>query len=228
MSEEANTPQGDQEPIKQLKSEFERKLSNSEAKINELMSSSQALMAKLDSLSSALQPAPATPTQDLSALAYSDPEAYANAIAARVNQDVDKRLEQRIGAMNQTQGHMNRLYNEFPELADEANPLTKKALEFYGAYTKSEQSNANSLRLAVLEAATDLGIKPKSKRPEEEPMGSGSYGRGGGPAKKSNKLGGKVEEIATLLGLNPADPKVKESLIRRQQRDFSKYKPVGE
>jgi hypothetical protein len=26
----------------------------------------------------------------------------------------------------------------------------------------------------------------------------------------------------------PSDPKVKESLIKRQQRDFSKYKPVGE
>lgn len=223
MSDE-KVPGSGEEPIKQLKSEFERKMGNSEARMAELTAANQSLLSKIEDLTKHIGPKVEPRKADLSSLLYSDPEAYAVAIQERADARAEKIVDDRLSAMTNTNSHINKLYGEFPELSDESNPLTKRSLEVYNSMSANEKKATSSLRLAVLEAASELGVKPKSKRPDDEPVGSGN-----GPAprrRNTNKLDAGVEEWASIMGLDTSNPKTKENLLKRQQRDFTKWTQV--
>lgn len=219
MSDDIQTPE-QIDPLKNLKAEMERKLSNSEARLSELQKTNELLFSKLNELTTP-KAAPAPQKQvSMSDLLYSNPEEYARIIEERAMERVAAQ-QQRAQKVN---GVISQLAQEFPELSDNNSSLTKRAVEIYNSLPPEEKQSSLSYRLAVKDAADELGLKPKSKRPVDDEPSFGSSGRSA--PRRKDKLNPMTEVWATALGLDPSDPKVKARLVERQNRDWHKPKPV--
>jgi len=214
------------EDLKNLKSEVTRKTENLKSEMDVL----KAQNARLLELVSANQPAPkAAPTEDLSDLFYKDPEAYTRAVEARVKNSMRQEMSQ-ANAVQQKQARViQQIAKEFPEATDESHPLYKRAVEIYAnELDEDDKSSPAAYKLAINQAALEMGVKPKSQRKQddEEPSvgSSSSYSRG--DRKRSPKISAETMQWAELLGLDATDPKVKERLEKRAGRDWSKYRGV--
>jgi hypothetical protein len=211
------------DPLTQFKAEFSRKTDGLKSEIAELKSATSVLVEALSR--TAQKPAAAAKSEEsLTDLMYSDPERYAQIIEERAVGRVAKQQE----AQMRTQQVIGELHNEFPELNDTQSPLTKKAVEIYSSLSDEEKRSTTSYKLAVKEAAAELGVKPRSKRTDEENFSSGSYSSGGTRRPKADKLDPGVIAWAERLGVDHTDPDVRSRLIERSKRKWSSYqKPIS-
>jgi hypothetical protein len=201
--------------VKNLKAEFDRKMSKLEA-------ANAALLAEMQKLTrgGAQPPAPKNePPKPPDP--FDDPSGYAEYIAAKAEERTMKRVEKRDEDKARLDGAVSSLYQEYPELADSENPMTKKVLERYEALPPEERKDPRTLRLAALETAQEMGVKPKKLREESDDddsftMPTGSYGQ---PRNKrpSNKPDQRMLDFARRVGLNIDDPKVVERLNKRSR-----------
>jgi hypothetical protein len=208
------------DPLVNLKAELNRKLTNSEEKIAQFQKTQDALLAKLNEMS-APKAAPAQ-KESLSDLIYSDPDRYAAIITSQAVEAATSHISKQQMQQAKTQGVLQALQNEFPELSDSGHELTQKAVEVYNSLPDDERSSSLAYKVAVKQAALDLGYKPKSKRPAEEEPSIGSSG--GYKTRKSTKVDAATEQLAAMFGINTSDPKVKERLVKASNREWNKYR----
>lgn len=206
-------------PVDNLKAEFSRKMSNLDANF-------AAIAQKLETLTTKVAPVHQESKPDLATLAVTDPIAYAEAIAA----EADRRAALREQASRQIQDQnskvINNIVSDFPEVNQVGHPLYDKVQEMMGKMSPEEKNNSSHWRAMVLEAAMDVGLKPRSKRSKEDrnedfSLGGGYSGSSRAAAKP--KLSGDALQFATLLGLDTKDPKVIKRLEERSQRNFKKF-----
>jgi hypothetical protein len=93
------------------------------------------------------------------------------AFAAKVAQDVEKKVTHTLENKNKQQQQLASLMSDFPELQDRESELTKLSMEIYSSMPKEEQAHSLSGKLAIQEAALKLGLTPKSKRSKSSDMG---------------------------------------------------------
>ncbi len=210
----ASKEEGSGELLKNLKSEMDRKLSNFQ---ETLKSTTDALTAKLNEITVPKAPAHSAPSKSFRDKFYEDEDAAVNELKTEIRSEVMGTLEEREKHTNA----INRLYGEYPELADSDADLTKEAVKIFKTLSKAEQANPNAYRVAVLEAATELGVQPLKKRKKESSEDfTGGGGNGGG---KRNNVGTDTLEFARLMGLDTEDPKVVERLKNHTKRSFNHY-----
>lgn len=222
MSDETKAPEA-ADPLKNLKAEFDRKLGNADSKLAELQKTNELLMAKIQAMNT---PAPVKKETSLTDLLYSDPEAYAREIESRAEAKALARVTAQQEKMNKVSNTIGALVNEYPELQDNGHSLSKRAVEIFSSLPDEEKQSSLSYKMAVKDAAEELGIKPRSKRPvDEEPSFSGSY-RSSSRSRKKEGISPVTEAWAEALGVNLKDEKVKARVLENQSRDWTKYKPI--
>lgn len=228
MENEKDPSNVDVDSVKQLKAEFGRKHDNTNSKLDSVMAATQKMMDQLAALT-------APPIQqnnskeEREALRYSDPAKHDQLLIQEAAQAATLAMSQSINAQQQQQQRIQNVIAdvgaEYPELADVHSDLTKKAVEIYTAMTPEEKTNPISYKLAAREAAGELGIKPKSKRTEDEVYMSSGFGGGGDaprrPKGNSTKLDPAVEAWGHALGLDMDDTELKKRLIERSNRNWS-------
>lgn len=224
--QESAAPPADE--LKNLKAEVARKMGNIEQTNAALKASQEALLAEIQKLTKPAQPAAAA--ESLSDLMYRDPEAYAK----KVLEQADARADARISQVTQAQEKQNRVISsiakEYPEITNGDHELTLLAVEKYEAMDKEEKTSPAAYKAAVAEAAAELGIKPRSKRPKESDDyvggGGGSSGGSRSPgARKRNELDPRTAAFAEAVGLDLSKPEVKERLINNHGREtYTKWK----
>lgn len=202
--------------IENIKGEFTRKTDQLTAQVNKLAETNAALLKQIESLRSP-QPNAVPKEKPLEDLLYDNPAEAVRQIEERAEKRVLSKIEQRDQAKAKQTQAINELYSEFPEFSDQDHDLTKKALEIYGKMDDAEKADPKALKLAGYQAAVDLGVKPRSKRTDDDSFSFGSGGTKPGRGKKSDKLDPAVEEFARLMGLNVDDQKVQERLKARQR-----------
>lgn len=194
---------GSAEEIKNLKAEFQRKNDNLAA---QLKASNEQMLASIQTM---LKPkaAPKEPTEDLETTYYKDPIGAMK----KVKEEAKAELRTEFAAANQDlqkkQLTIQQLYKEFPELGNEESELFQSATKKYTDMSKEHGESAATYKLAVAEAALDLGVKPKSKRPKSENDDYNVSGSGNGnrqrSGKQSEELDPMVIETAKLMGVDP-------------------------
>lgn len=248
VSEQVETPtQGDstaavsaEDPTQNLKAEFSRKLNNLReaneaitAQANEIAAQQKVILQHLQTSQQPQTPAPSK--EDLEDLKYSDPDKYIELKMGAMKDDVlgEVRAENQVVAERTVA--LNQLAQEFPELNDDSSDMYKKAVEIYQTLPKEFKDKAAGYKLAVHEAASQVGVLPQSKRANQEVAAmagskksedqldefigsSGSTAGGKSAPKKSEKLDEKIVTTARLMGLDINDPKVVERLQQRTQR----------
>jgi len=224
MSEQnqgAGAPPAD-DRLKNLQSEFSRKTENLE---NNLKTISQ----QLEQLARATvkEPAQQDASHALNEAHLTDPVRYAQIIRDQALSDMRREQEavSRVQAKNQVT--ISNILNEFPEASQVGHKLYDKVQELFTKMPEEERNNSANWKATVLEAALDLGVKPRSKRTPTETddfvMGSRSSGSPERTGKK-DELDQRTVDFARLMGLPVDKPETMEKLKSYSNRDYRRYK----
>lgn len=235
-----NAPEGDVDPIKNLKSEMNRKLAGMNETNARLAQQNEQLNAKIDLLLNTVNQPKQEPIsqEDMETLRYTNPDKYVDIKMKEVESKVDQKLSQVEQSNAAKQQTLSQLAADYPEISDSNSALYKRALEMGKNYPANFVSSPEGIRLIIREAAAELGVLPTKSRKavsneetiedEGEDMsefiggGSGANKPPSGPKKKET-LDPKTLAVAELMGLNINDPKVVERLKQRTKRNFKKY-----
>lgn len=216
--EGAAAPGAEGDAIGNLKAEFSRKFGNIE---EQLKQSNQQLQAMLAGMKKP-EPKPAAQETSLEDLYYKDPVAYAAAIKKQAKDEIRAERDEENKLTAQQQKAVQGLYKEFPELSNDAHELTILALKKYDDMAKDYGNTPAAMKAAVAEAALELGVKPKSKRPADEDdfVLSGS-GQGGQRRRrdKEDKVDPRVGEVARLMGVDPDKAEAR----AKKQRNWNRF-----
>lgn len=209
------------DPLNNFKSEVDRKISALQDPIKQLAESQKVLMAQLEAMQKSSAPAAKEEvTEDIDDLWYSKPAAAAAKIKEQTKAELRREFEAQNAETTKRNNVLTQLVQEYPELSSNNSDLTKKAIEIYNALPQEEQVRPMSYRLAVKEAAAELGVKPASKREDSDYYSVGASG-GTAPAsrKRDDELDPNTEAFAKLMGVDLV--KVKERA--RSRKNWSRY-----
>lgn len=205
------------------------------ARTEALAQQNEKLSKQLESVMSAITQV-AQPKQgvqesedDLEVLAYKDPKAYARKVQEQAEKRADAIVNARLNAQQHTNSVLNQLTSDYPELADSGSELTKKAVEIYNSLSPAEKQSPTAYKVAVRDAAAEVGLLPKSKRKQSN---SDDFSFGGGSSTASSRAEGRKAEqlsnetlaFAEAMGMNIKDKGVVERLkTRAQRKNWNKY-----
>ena len=190
--------------LNNLKAELNRKVSNLETRIPQPVKVQQ-------------------PEESLEDLIYTNPKKVIETIEERVNRGVDAKLN----AQTRHTQVIGDLMYDFPELQDKNSELFKEAVSNYNSLSPEEQNSPSAYKLAVKDAALNLGVRPRSKRSEDDDFMVSGSGSSAGQSRKRSREGDLSDEtlaFAQKVGFNIDDPKVVERIkARAQRRNWNKY-----
>lgn len=186
-----------QDEFKNYKAESNRKLANIDAQLQQLLAS--------------VKPAPtsSTPAPTKKISVFEDEDAF----AARISDETERRIEARISANSAAQARhqavVQSIITDYPEAGDNDSDLHKRAQEIYASFSDDDKSSPLSMKTAVVSAAAEIGLKPKSKRSSktDDSFSLGSSTRSSGPSNRSSGLDEATIEFARRLGRPVDDPK---------------------
>ena len=228
---DTSTEEGSARSTESFAAEFARKT-------EKLQSENQALSNKLDQLTSMLQQQQQRPPpqqqaagidymsmseEQLEELSYNNPKSYARAVEIRATTKASALIDRRINEQQQTGMVMSQLIAEYPELGDTNSELSLKAVSMYAQLPNHIKNDPAAYKMAVRDAAADLGLLTKSKRKGSADDGDFALGSNTGKGqprgpKKSEAVDDKTLEMAERLRLNIRDPKVVARLKTRTER----------
>lgn len=235
MADEADNTQtaeaaaADQDPIKQIKSEFGRKFDNLNAELKAQNEMVQAALANL--VANNQPPQQSAPRKPVSQLIFEDTDAAVAQITKQVTDQV-------TGSLSRTQGVANvisEFTSKYPEFAKDDSEATKLTLKKSKSLPHSLQGTPEGARMAMLEAVAELGLVAASKRSTRVDQNddfslSGSNSAPRAPKTKEPELDPKSLALGELLGVDyKKDPKRMENLKKAAARtNWNRYKGKGD
>lgn len=225
MSEEGQTEENQSEPrqddlISNMKSEFDRKISNQEDSMKKLMEQNEQLAQML-----AAQTRPQQAQEPEEVDPY-DPQNYARYLTSQIT----KQQEAQAAKAQEAQAAQRKAYNDmlakYPELARPDHELSQRA----NALLESSGWTPAEIRAAVLEAATEVGVLPVSKRKKEKPENDDDFvmSKGSVSGKKGKEEADEDIDMgfAALMGLDTSDENVVKRLkghAKRRKNTWHSY-----
>lgn len=225
---QSNAQSQEQDPIKQIKSEFGRKQDNV---MNELNSLKSQLSQIADTVIQAAATKRATSeSSEEMPDPVMDPKGYKEYMRKELRRDVDESLN----AERERNTVLSSLVANYPELQSGSSELTQTALRIYNSLSASEKASPSGYKIAVMQAAQEVGVLPMSKRQkqsqgdEDFTLSSSSSTARQKPSQraKEEKIDDKTLEFAKLLGRPVNDDKYIERLkttISSRKRSWSKF-----
>lgn len=228
MSDNPDTgdqPEVKEDPLKNYKAEMDRKLGGFESKFDQLSQVNQQLLNQVQQLAQAATP-PAT-SDEFEDLWIDNPKEAARRIKEETTAEIRKDMEKQSQLQQKQTRILSELTQKFPELNDSGSELTQKAVEIYNALDADEQRDPRSYKLAVAEAAVDLGIQPASKRKKRQ-ADDDSFAVSGSSGTKAKPQSAGVDprtiEFAKLIGMDVSNEDTMKKLEKRSQRkNWSTY-----
>jgi hypothetical protein len=219
-----------EDPLQNLKSEMQRKLSNTDATLTQLLESQKALQAQL---AAAAQPKPVSSGEAKSfedRIYAGEGDAVLGELEDRIVKKTNEANQQFQNDQAEKQAALLKLVQEYPEINQAESPLYQAAAQEMAGFAPQDQGTPQAMRMAVYQAAAKLGLKPKANRTNANDDFSVRGGGGNPPPKKTPKgdLSEDTEVIAQLMGVDTSDPKRRESLKKHSQRkNWHKFSSEG-
>lgn len=215
------------DPIKQIKSEFGRKQDN-------VMNELNALKAQLGQIADTVIHAASTknkPEQEDNIDPLMDPKGYKESI----KKELRKEMDQSLGMERERNNVLSTLVSQYPELQSSSSELTQTALRIYNQLSNAEKNSPSGYKIAVMQAAQEVGVLPVNKRKQSQSESSDDFTLSNSntsvrqkPSEraKNEKIDDKTLEFAKLLGRPTEDPKYIESLkktITNRRKNWSRF-----
>ena len=202
------------QPVDRLhnaKAESDRKIANMEAHMANTQSQLDALMQQLQK--SAAQ---AKPSKDL---LYDNPEEFINQTISAAEQRADARVNQRMNETARLHQVVNEIQGKYAEFSQPGSEASKRALQIANSLPK-EMDQVSRAKMAMLEAAAEMELVPRSKR--KATAAGDDYVAAGGVAKaaqpKSRQDAAEREFLRLLGGDKANDKEVQKEFEKAQKR----------
>lgn len=225
-SEEAIAEKPQEDPIKNAKAEMDRKITNLQSENKAQLDQMAAILAEVQK---SLQPK-AEPRKSAKELIFDDPESLLADVEERATRRATEAVTQQYQASQAVQLAVSSLQVQYPEFSQDGSEAAILAVAKAAKLPAKLKGTAEGARLAMLEAAQELGLMPQSKRQKsesknEEPIGSRSSNGAANRKPASNtKVDDKTRAVAELLGLDFNDPKQVAALEKASTRkSWGKY-----
>lgn len=203
VSDEQKPSYVDESRFSNFQKEMDRKLSNTTEQIKEMLNSLK-------------QPVSQPQTQAGKVSVFDDEEAYAKSIEERTLAKMEEKYRAEQARQQRFQETILSIRSEYPEVDDASSPLMQRAQEIYKSLSPEEQQSPIAMKASVSSAASELGVRPKSKRKQDSDNFSMSASSSSSSPRRSKneEIDPATEQFAALLGLDLSDPKNKESRER--------------
>ena len=226
--EDQESSQVQEDPIKNIKAEFNRKLANIEESNQQL---AQAMKAEVSQILDYVQSGRKDASEDLEDLKYSDPDKYVELKMQNMEQNILKKVESSTAQQQQKQQVLADLVSKYPELNDPSSDLYNEAIQASKQLDDSIRNTPHGYKLAVMEAVANLGAMPVSKRKKSEPAdefissGGNSTSSGKSPSgKKESVITDEMLKIAQLFGRDINDKEFLKRLeTAAKRKKWNKY-----
>lgn len=211
-----------EDPVKNLKSEFSRKMGNMEEQLQQLY---QHVVAQ----GGTKTPAQAAAPKKASELLYEDPDLA----IAQIKSEIRSEIEGQRAVETQTQSAITQLSADYPELVDVKSDLRKASEQNYAKLPKHLRDTPEGYKLAVREAAADLGVIVSSKRKAADNSNDDFVVPGRGSSGQSSRRPSKADEPenfnqilddARRMGLDTSKKEVVENLKNRAKNSTFGYR----
>lgn len=216
-----NSVQEPVDPTANLKSEMNRKFDN-------LYKAIEQQNQMLASLNQPRAVAPVESEADLEDLAFSNPKEYARRIKEAAKAEMAGMIAQQEARRAQETQVLTQLASDYPELNNANSELTQRAVAIYNRLSDAEKTSPVAYKVAVRDAAAELGVLPASKRSsstnEDFVMSSGSgnkpVGKPGQRRSGQDDLDSYTSTFAELVGVDVTNKDVRERI--KNYRDNGK------
>jgi hypothetical protein len=166
--------------------------------------------------------------KELADLVYSNPAEYARRVTEKATKQATQAVQHTLTQQQQTNTVLTQLASEYPELSDNSSELTTKAVNIYKQMSPEERLSPSAYKIAVRDAAADLGLLPKARRAKasnnEPNIGNSNNavndiakGQQRAAAKNTSKASERTLAFAELMGLDVSKKEVIENLNKRTQ-----------
>jgi chromosome segregation ATPase len=237
MSEETKVGKSTDQPqsddsINNVKAEMNRKFSNYDETLQQLQQQNQQILTHLQTQKETQKPtqnATQSNTENLGDLIYDDPNRAAQILKEQAKAEIQKELATKEALQQKQTKVLSDIMQEFPEVSNATHPLTKRTVEIYNKMPEEDRQSPMSYKVAVMEAAAELGINPSSQRDGDD---LDSFTVSGSSSDVSTNKHSKVDKtaddamlkFASIMGLNVEDPKVVEQLNNRKRSSWTRYR----
>lgn len=215
-----NSNQEAENRLKNLQAEMTRKTQNLDDKLNQINES----LRQMSLMGNQVQ-VPQNQNNDQRPDPILDAEGYERYI----EQKLENKMNEKIGAQQRQQAEIATLVNMFPELSDATSDFSKAAIQAYNNLSPQEKAIPGAYKLAVQGAALEMGLLPKNKRQsnnkqqnEVDDIGNMSNGRNNNQSQQSKQGKVKLDDatiaFAQMLGKDVNDPKYVERLQKAASR----------
>jgi hypothetical protein len=212
--------------VRNLKAEFSRKTDNLASQI---AAQNAQLQAILESVQASMKPAQqAQPTRKLSELLFEDADAAATEIENRAAKIAERVIEQKVQLSQKSQQVVSDVLNVYPEFGAPNSEASALAIQKVSSLPKHLQGTPEGTKMAMMEAAAELGLIPAKAR--KQSASNDDFVVGGQTKATSRRQADPTKDIpaetlafAQALGRDINDPKVLEGLRQASKRNFSRY-----
>lgn len=234
MSDENNNEDTGQEQdhLKNLKSEFNRKFENTSSQLDQLAASNQQVMQLLQELKQSPSSSKGEEGDSMSQYLYEDPDKYAELLEKKVEDRVSKKFQAQQKSQERSAQVLAELSQHYPELRDQSSDLTRKAVQIFDSFSAEDKVNvAVAYKAAINEAASDLGIQRASKRKQQaSDFDDFTLGASSGSNRRNDskpKLATETILFAEAMGMDTDDKALLKRLAERSKKNFKKGGPVS-
>ena len=219
-SGENNTP----DPIKQVKSEMDRKFNNQ----NEYLKS---VSEQLKTLTESIAAAQATKNQpkEEEVDPMLEPEKFKNKVVNEAVGLATKAVSEMNTKQQATQQVIASIAGEYPEFSKPNSEATTLALSKFQSLPKSLQGTPEGAKLVLYEVAQELGLEKASRRrsniseDDDAASGGGSAPTNRSRSKGKTDLSPKTLAFAEQLGMDTSDPEVVKRLTKSSENRGGKW-----
>jgi hypothetical protein len=210
---------GAQDPVKNIKAEFERKLGNV---TEQLRAQSEMLQRTLEQMQAAKN-TPAAAEEEIDPIV--NPVAYKQAI----KEEAKREMRSEIQLSQATQNEVARIQGMYPEFGENGSEAAKMALDKFKSLPSHLKGTPEGAKLVLMETAAEMGLIPASRRRKSEAeddytVGGGSSGTNRPQRQQATKLDNKTLAFAELIGLDINNPETRKSLeSRTKRRNWEQY-----
>lgn len=219
-------PAPQEDPVKQIKAEFQRKTSNIEEKLAATTAQIDALLAEV---TKGIGKKPEQAGKSTRDLLYDDPDSFVQSVTEKA---VNRAREESASLAASQQALHTTIASftaKYPELAQQDSEAMQLAVQFGNALPKHLKGTPEGAELAMSKAVAELGLAPVAKRKkvegssEDAAMGGGSKGSSG-RKQSTERPDDATLAIAQLMGLDVNDKVRMDGIVKAKSRkSWTKY-----
>lgn len=186
--------------LKNTRAEFARKTGNLEAKLAATNEQLAAMIAQVQASLTQSKPAPAASAKSARDLLYDSPDEFVQQVTEQATAKAQAEVRRSQEMQSAMQTAIMDISAKYPEFSQAGSEAAQKAVELGSKLPSHLRGTAEGAKIAMLEAAAELGLVPQSKRAKSPSSDDAAVGGGSRSTSTSTKAKSKIDDSVIIMG----------------------------